>query len=294
MHVVQQEDPLVERRKQRGPRSRDRACPAAAPSRPSSILRLVALGLQPAEEPGAGVRQAFVVEVDRVLRGEQHADAERAGLLEERQERRLRRRVRDRREVAEDLVHVEDRAQARGARLARASTPTTWLSSSATKNIRSASPRCAIEKTATRGLPSRRVEQRRGVERLAFEPLLEPWRREQAVQLHRELEALLRREERLEIDNADFLEGRRLHLLDERRRDRDPGPRARRRRRASTAACARGCAARPRCRPATARSVAVLPRPFRQRFRVVASRGRRRGERAAGSKPAGRRCCPGV
>ena len=36
---------------------------------------------------------------------------------------------------------------------------TTWLSSSDTKNMRSASPRWAIEKIATRGLPSARVEQ---------------------------------------------------------------------------------------------------------------------------------------
>ena len=82
--------------------------------------------------------------------------------------------------------------------------PTIWLSSSDTKNIRSASPRCAIEMTATRGLPFGRVEQRRRVERLAFEPLLEPGRGQQAVEPHRQLEAVLRREERLEIDDADL------------------------------------------------------------------------------------------
>ena len=32
--------------------------------------------------------------------------------------------------------------------------PSTWLSSSVTKNIRSASPKCAIEKMAMRGLPA--------------------------------------------------------------------------------------------------------------------------------------------
>ena len=83
--------------------------------------RLVALGLQPAEEPGAGVGEPLVVEVDRVLRRQHDAEAERAPLLEQRQQRRLRRRIRDRREVAEDLVHVDDRAQARRAGLPRAS-----------------------------------------------------------------------------------------------------------------------------------------------------------------------------
>ena len=62
--------------------------------------------------------ESLVVEVDGVLRRQHDADAERARLLEQRQQRRLRRRIRDRREVAEDLVHVEDRAQAGRARLA--------------------------------------------------------------------------------------------------------------------------------------------------------------------------------
>ena len=89
--------------------------------------------------------------------------------------------------------------------------------------MRSASPRCAIENIATRGLPFGRIEQARRVERLAFEPLLEPGRGQQAVEPHRELEALLRREERLEIEDADLVEGRRLDLLDERSPDRDRG-----------------------------------------------------------------------
>ena len=44
---------------------------------------LVPLGLQAADEPGAGVGQALVVEVHRVLGGEQDAHPERAGLLEQ-------------------------------------------------------------------------------------------------------------------------------------------------------------------------------------------------------------------
>ena len=56
--------------------------------------QLVLLGLQPSDEPRAGVGEPLVVEVDRVLRRQHHAQAERARLLEQRQQRRLRRRVR--------------------------------------------------------------------------------------------------------------------------------------------------------------------------------------------------------
>ena len=44
---------------------------------------------------------------------EQDADAERARLFHQRQQRRLRRRIGHRRKIAGDLVHVDDRAQAR-------------------------------------------------------------------------------------------------------------------------------------------------------------------------------------
>ena len=81
--------------------------------------------------------------------------------------------------------------------------PSAWFSSSETKNIRSASFRCAIEKIASARLARRRVEQALDVERLAFHPRAEPGRGEQVVERHRELEAILRREERLEVEHAD-------------------------------------------------------------------------------------------
>jgi hypothetical protein len=115
--------------------------------------RLVALGLQPADEPGAGVAEPLVVEVDRVLGGQHHAETVRARLLEQREHRLLGGRVRGRREEAEHLVHVEQRAQVvvPGCERVHASTAE---SSMVTKNIRSASPRWAIEKIDTRGLPA--------------------------------------------------------------------------------------------------------------------------------------------
>ena len=54
---------------------------------------LVALRLQFADEPGAGVGQGLVVQIHRVLRRQQHADAERPRLLQERHQRHLGRRV---------------------------------------------------------------------------------------------------------------------------------------------------------------------------------------------------------
>ena len=84
--------------------------------------RLVALGLQAADHPGAGVRHRLVVEVDGVLGGEHHPDPEGPGLLEERQDRLLRGRLGRRRHEAEHLVHVDERAQVASCPAARAST----------------------------------------------------------------------------------------------------------------------------------------------------------------------------
>ncbi len=79
---------------------------------------LVALGLQLADEPGAGVGQRLVIQIDGVLRRQQNADAERSRLLEQRQERLLARRIAGmRRQVAEHFVEVQQGAQVGGARL---------------------------------------------------------------------------------------------------------------------------------------------------------------------------------
>jgi len=73
---------------------------------------LVSFGLQPSDEPGAGIRQAFVIQIDGVLCRQHHAQTERAGLLQQREQGLLRRRIGDRREIAEDFVHIEDGAEA--------------------------------------------------------------------------------------------------------------------------------------------------------------------------------------
>ena len=64
-------------------------------------------------------------------------------------------RVRDRRKVAEDLVHVEQRAQAASSPADARIHATISFRSSVTKNMRSASDRCAIERIETRGFAGR-------------------------------------------------------------------------------------------------------------------------------------------
>ena len=213
MHVVEQEDALVEGRQQAvGGRPVER--PGRRTLEPVEHPRLVPLGLQPAEEPRPGVRQALVVQIHRILGRQQHADAERPPLLQQRHQRRLRRRVRHRRKVAEDLVHVDDGAQARGARLgAHPRHHLVQQQGHEEHPLRIA--QVGDREHGDSRLAFRRVEQRRRIQRLSFEPLLEPRRREQPVQPHGQLEPLLRRKKRLEVDDADLLEGRRLHLLDE-------------------------------------------------------------------------------
>ena len=63
--------------------------PPAAESFPPGS-RLVALGLEPPDHPGAGVGHRLVVEVHRVLGGGDEPDTEGPGLLEQGEDRFLR------------------------------------------------------------------------------------------------------------------------------------------------------------------------------------------------------------
>ena len=90
---------------------------------------------------GRGTRcrccQALVVEVDRVLRREHDAEPERPSLLEQRQQRRLRRRVRHRRKVA------------RGSRPCRAARAG-WSCRSARASSRPSGSAAATRRTSAR------------------------------------------------------------------------------------------------------------------------------------------------
>ena len=71
---------------------------------------LVALGLQAANEPGAHVRERFIVQINRVLRGEDHAHAESACLLEQSQHGGLRRWIASGWKIPINFIHVDDSA----------------------------------------------------------------------------------------------------------------------------------------------------------------------------------------
>ena len=87
MHAVQQEHPLAEPGDELLHRGAIEVPSGRRALETFHDARLVPLGLQPADAPGAGVRERLVVEVHRVLRGKHHAESVRACLLEQRQER---------------------------------------------------------------------------------------------------------------------------------------------------------------------------------------------------------------
>jgi hypothetical protein len=215
VHVVQQEDAA----RQPGERAlQPGAIEALAAGRRAleavEQARLVPLGLQPADEPGAGVGQALVVEVHRVLGGQHHPHAEGARLLEQGEQRRLRRRVGHRGEVAEDLVHVDERAQARGAGL-RAH-PADHL----VEQQRHEEHPLRVVEVRDRDdrhprLAGGRVQQGIHLERLALHPGAEAGGGQQVVERHGEREAVLGGKERLEVEHTDPLHRRVLDLLDE-------------------------------------------------------------------------------
>ena len=160
--------------------------------------------------------EALVVEIDRVLRREHAPHTERTRLLQERQHRRLCGRVRDGREEAEHLVHVEQRAQAGRARLGPH--PRDDL----VQQERHEEHALGIRQVRDREdryarLAFRRPEEALDVERLPCQPRGEPGRGEQVVERHRQRAPFLRGVERLDVHDADALERRLLDVADQAR-----------------------------------------------------------------------------
>ena len=216
MHVVQEEDPAPETAQDLLHRGAVEALVAAGRRALETVEHAgaVPVGLEAADEPRPRVGEALVVEVDRVLGGEHHAHPERARLLEEGEERELRRRIRDRREVAEDLVHVEQRPEA--GRPGLGPHPPEHL----VQQERDEEHALGVGQVSDRedrgaGLALGRVEERADVERLALEPGVEARRGEEVVEPGRQLEPVLSREERLEVQRAHLGDRRALDLLDE-------------------------------------------------------------------------------
>jgi hypothetical protein len=214
VHVVQQEHAFAQGR-QRLVGGLAIESSGRRPLEPVEHACLVAIRLQAAQEPGPGVAQALVVEVHGVLRREDDPDAEGPRLFQQRQERRFRRRCGDGREIAGDLVHVDDRPQA--ARPALAPHPADDLVQQQRDEEHAARVVQVRNRDDRHARPAGRpVQQPSGVERRPFEPLLEAGGREHRVQPGRQREALLGRIERIDVEDADLLKRRGLHRLDQR------------------------------------------------------------------------------
>ena len=176
----------------------------------------VALGLQRADPPASAVREAAVVEVDGVLRREDDADAERARLLEEREERLFRRRLGRGRKEAEDLVDVDERAERRTA--GERAHPGLH----AREQRRDDEEALGVAEVRDRNDREARLAVFRGsehppdVEILALPERGRGGRREEAVQRQHERLPVLRRIERVEGERADLRERRRRGRVEER------------------------------------------------------------------------------
>ncbi len=149
--------------------------------------RLVALGLQTAETPGADVRQALCspgppgsASPER-RRGRRRAPASAASAAAA--------WTADSRPAERSRRSRPCRASREGSRCRTGSRihPIVAFSSSVTKNIRWLSSRCAMEKIETRGLPAAGPQEGGDVERLALGPDREAGRGEQRVDRHRKL-----------------------------------------------------------------------------------------------------------
>ena len=188
---------------------------AARRAEPLEHPGLVVLGLEAPDEPRARVRHRLVVQVDGVLGREHEAEPERAALLEDRQDRLLRRRRGARGHVAEHLVHVRERAQVGRALLAPH--PRHELREDERDDELALGVREVRQVDDGAAWPALGGEEERlGVERLALAPGGERRRGDERVEGERELRPLGGREELVDLEDAQLAERRRLDLADQR------------------------------------------------------------------------------
>jgi hypothetical protein len=218
VHVVQQKGALLQTRQDPIGCGTVEAVPAGGVGafEPVEQASLVTLGLQSSEKPRPGIRQRLVIEIDRVLRCQRHAEAERARLLEQCQQRRLRRRHGDRWQIAHHFVDVDQGTQRRRAALC-AHPRDDFIEEQRDEEHALAIVEVGDRQDGHTRLAAGRVEQRVDVERITLEPHGEVRRRKQSIQIGREGEAIRRGEKAVELQDANALERRVLHLCDERR-----------------------------------------------------------------------------
>ena len=189
--------------------------PAGGGAEPLEHALLVALRLEPADEPAAGVRHRLVVEVDRVLRRDHHPDPERPRLLHQRQDRLLRRWHRRRRREADHLVEVDEAAELARPRLA------VHPGDQAREHERDDELPLLVGEVREVDHGGARpavggAEQPSRVERRPAAPGRERRRRDERVQPHRELVPVGGRQERVDLEDAELAQRRLLDLSDQR------------------------------------------------------------------------------
>ena len=191
------------------------SAPPAAERRPSSTRALSFSVCSRPTSHSARVRHRLVVEIDRILGREHEAETEGAPLLEDRQDRLLRRRHGRRRDVAGHLVHVGEGPEVGGAGLTahpRDELPEDEGGDEHPLLVRE------VGQIDDRGawLALRGEQERLRIERNAFAPGGKRRRGDQGVQLQSELGPVLRREEGVDLEDAELSEWWGLDLADER------------------------------------------------------------------------------
>ena len=189
---------------------------AGGRAHPVQQALLVAVGLQAADHPCAGVGQGLVVHVHGVLGAEHHAHAERPCLLHQRHDRLLGGRGGGRRQVAGHLVHVQQGAQVGGAALA--AHPGDQLG----QHQRGDELALLVAEVGggddgAAGAAVRRAQHGADVQRDAEHPRPERRRGEQPVEAHGERQAVLRREELVRLEHTQLADRRVHHHADQRR-----------------------------------------------------------------------------
>src|SRR5690606_20119644 len=152
----------------------------------------------------------LVVEVHRVLRGQDETHPDRTRLLEKRQQWPLRGRLGDRRQHAEYLVHVHERPEA--CRAAQRPRPGQDLRVQEGEEERALG---VAEMTDRQDGDARlavlSVEEPLQVKRLTLRPGREARRGQEGVEGHGKLQTVRRREDRLEVHHSEPLHWRILY-----------------------------------------------------------------------------------
>jgi len=209
VHTVQQENALTE--------SRDGCIEISTVKRTRRGCQavqkalLILIGLELADDPGSGVRECLVIEVNRVLGREHKTNAKRAGLFQQAQDDRFTGWVCNWRQVADNFVKINQSTQAAGAGLRPHPGFDRGIEQGDEEHAFLVRKMGKIKDGVARFTVGR-VEKSANVERLPLQPVLEGRSSNEIVERHGKLETVLFRVELCHRKNAQFFERRGLYL----------------------------------------------------------------------------------